>query len=306
MNKLSFFILIVALFLLESCSANQTEYNWAMQNNGQKICGEKGVAGIDIGAANSSLHWNGKQMIIAIVDSGISSNGNPALNDIIFNFSESLVYNAHALAVAGIISTNSQSSYKSVLKDAPIYNISIDNENIDILKLIDDLRIAESMGIHLVNMSFTMDYFSQELYDYIKNSEMLFICAAGNDHENYISYPANFSLDNVVSVIGINNWGYCSKFSNYSVNADIAAPGENILCIGENDSLEYCSGTSFAAPYVTACCAYLMSETDCCASEAKKLLLESAVNNPALDGYVCNNRMLSLKNILIYIEGQRY
>ncbi len=305
MNKLSFVLLIVTLLLLPSCSANQTEYNWAMQNNGQKICGQKGVAGIDIGAENSSLHWNGKPMMIAIVDSGISSNDNPALSDIVFNSSESPVYNAHALAVAGIISTNSQSSYKSVLKDAPIYNISIDKDNINVLKLIDDLSMAESQGIHLVNMSFTMNYFCQELYDYIKNSEMLFICAAGNGHENHISYPANFNLDNIVSVIGINNWGYCSKFSNYSVNADIAAPGENILCIGKNDSLEYYSGTSFAAPYVTACCAYLMSETDCCALEAKKLLLECAVNNPALDGYVCNNRMISLKNIIIYIEDQQ-
>ena len=231
--------------------------------------------------------------MIAIVDSGISSDSCPALSDIVVNAFDGQTANDHALAVAGIISTNSQSTYKSVLKDAPIYNIAIEKNNVDISKLIDNLSMAEKQGIRLVNMSFTMNYFCQELFDYIKNSEMLFVCAAGNDHKNTIDYPAGFDLDNIISVVGINNWGYCSRYSNYSVQADIAAPGENILCIGENDSLVYCSGTSYAVPYVTACCAYLMSETDCDALEAKRIILECAADNPALDGYVCNKKMLS-------------
>lgn len=302
MNKLLCALLIFLLFLLPSCSESYEDYNWAMKNVGQKVCGEKGVAGMDIGADNSSLNWNGKPMIIAIVDSGVSSNDNPALNGIVVNSSEGERNDVHALAVTGIISTNSQSTYKSVLKDAPIYNIAIDKDNINISKLINDLNIAENCGVRLVNMSFTMNYFCQELFDYIQKSNMIFVCAAGNIHENHIAYPAGFDLDNIISVVGINNWGYCSQFSNYSNYADIAAPGENILCLDQNGNLSYYSGTSFATPYVTACCAYLISETNCSALDAKKILLECAVDNPALKGYVCDSRMLSLKNINLYIE----
>jgi len=173
----------------------------------------------------------------------------------------------------------------------------------DVVKLIKDLEYAESIGVRVVNMSFTMNYFCQELYDFLNKSKMLFVCAAGNEHKNYISYPAGFDLDNVISVVGINNWGYCSQYSNYSSDADIAAPGENILCLGKDNTLEYLSGTSFATPYVTACCAYLISEINCDASTAKKILIECANENNALYGYVNKCKMLSMGNIVSYVSS---
>ena len=167
---------------------------------------------MDIGADNSSLNWNGKPMIIAIVDSGVSSNDNPALNGIVVNSSEGERNDVHALAVTGIISTNSQSTYKSVLKDAPIYNIVIDKDNINISKLINDLNIAENCGVRLVNMSFTMNYFCQELFDYIQKQHALCL-KGGNIHENHIAYPAGFDLDNIISWLAITG---DTAVSNYS------------------------------------------------------------------------------------------
>ena len=56
MNKSVCVLFITILLLLSSCSECQTEYNWAMQNDGQKVCGVKGVAGIDIGATLIGMH----------------------------------------------------------------------------------------------------------------------------------------------------------------------------------------------------------------------------------------------------------
>jgi hypothetical protein len=40
MNKLLCALLIFLLFLLPSCSESYEDYNWAMKNVGQKVCGD--------------------------------------------------------------------------------------------------------------------------------------------------------------------------------------------------------------------------------------------------------------------------
>ncbi len=307
MNKNNKLVLKVAIciimILLSSCKLKPNRDNWAMLNTGQDICGTKGMVGVDIGADNTSLKWKSKKIKIALVDSPIVIGSNDALNKIIYNGIHSGASISHSLSVAGIISTNSDSKYKSVLKDAPIYCISVNLPDIDIKSLIFELKTAEKRGIRIVNMSFTLDSFCQELYDYISNSKMLFVCAAGNDHTNDVYYPAGYNLDNVISVIGINNLGYCSTYSNYSIHADIAAPGENILCICENNNLNYLSGTSFATPYVTASAAYLIDSISCNAATAKKIIISCARKMDSLCGYVSGGRLLSLENIICYIES---
>lgn len=296
-----YFILVISLFI--SCCTDDKYYNWAMKNNGETVCGVEGIAGIDIDIDNKSYDWENKPLLIAVVDSEISNLKNEAIKDIIVN--ENDVFTAgksHANPVVSIISTPSNCDYKSVLKNAPIYSIVIDIQNINVSKLIEDLEFAEKIGIKVVNMSFTMDYFCEELYDFMSNSSMLFVCAVGNEHKNHIAYPANFNLENIISVIGINNYGYCSRYSNYSIAADIAAPGENVLCITEGNNYEYLSGTSYAAPFVTACSAFLLSEIECEASYAKKIVVSCATKNEFLINYVNEGKVLSMNNIISYID----
>ena len=275
-----------------------------MKNNGEVVCGVPGVPGIDIDIGDEELNWEDRPMIIAMVDSPISASSCRDLEGIIRNPTETDQENSgqHAVSVAGIISTNEKSHYRSVLKDAPIFSIVIDPEDLNIPQLITDLKQAEESGIRVVNMSFTTERFSQELYDYMSSSEMLFVCAAGNRGRNRISYPAAFDLDNVISVVGMNNRGECSDMSNRSPDADIAAPSENVMCLQEDGTQSMQTGTSFSTPYVTACCAYLISELDCDAVTAKSIVCESANKLPSLEGYVMDGRCLSVKNVMEYIE----
>ena len=305
-TNISLPILMFAFFisLCFGCKKDEAKTNWAMKNSGESVCGIPGVPGIDIDIGNEVLKWGDNPMIIAMVDAPISDFSCRDLEGIIENptdFDSENIDN-HAVSVAGIISTNEKSNYRSVLKDAPIYNIAIDPEDLKIPQLIMDLKQAEELGIRVVNMSFTTERFSQELYDYMSTSEMLFVCAAGNRGRNRISYPAAFELDNVISVVGINNRGECSEMSNRSPDADIAAPSENVMCLQADGTQSMQTGTSFAAPYVTACCAYLINQLDCDAATAKTIVCECANKLPSLEGDVMEGRCLSVKNVIEYIE----
>lgn len=272
-------IICSCILLLTSCSKKTSYERWEFNNSGLTVNGSKGVKGVDIEADICPIKWKGHDTIIAVVDSDV-----------------------HADMVSGIISTKTDVDYLSFFKDAPIYRIGVDVNQFNINQLVEDLVVAEETGIKVVNMSFTMDYFSQELYNFIKESKMLFVCSVGNEHENRISFPAAFELENIISVVGINSWGYCSKFSNYSDNADIAAPGENVMCVNNEMSYSYQSGTSFAAPFITATCAYVIMCKGTNAYDTKEIVLSTCQKVDSLDGYVCDGRLLSVNNIIDFCE----
>jgi subtilisin family serine protease len=92
-----------------------------------------------------------------------------------------------------------------------------------------------------------------------KNYNILFVTAAGNDGANVDAnpsigyFPTNFACDNLIKVAADSTlFGVPTTFSNYGANSvDIAAPGI-VVVAGRNDTLMISSGTSFAAPVVTA------------------------------------------------------
>jgi subtilisin family serine protease len=94
------------------------------------------------------------------------------------------------------------------------------------------IEYAAKMGVKVTNNSWGGGPFEQALYDAIKNSNSLFVAAAGNDGlDNDVepSYPDSYDLDNIISVAAINGYGHLAGFSNYgNYSVDIAAPGEFI------------------------------------------------------------------------------
>jgi subtilisin family serine protease len=87
------------------------------------------------------------------------------------------------------------------------------------------------------------------------NLGILFVAAAGNESSNndaVASYPANYSIPNVVSVASVNSNKSLSSFSNYGASkVHIAAPGAQIASTYPGSSYVYMSGTSMAAPQVS-------------------------------------------------------
>jgi len=136
---------------------------------------------------------------------------------------------------------------------------------------------------------------------------MLFVAAAGNEAINIDQpitlsngvqvnyYPAALPNDNLI-VVGA---GTCSNelasFSNYGpTNVDIVAPGIDIYSSLLSGSYGYLTGTSMAAPHVTAAAALAASRQNIFNWKRIKYdLLNRSNPSPTLNGLVSSGRMLT-------------
>ena len=88
------------------------------------------------------------------------------------------------------------------------------------------------------------------------NAGILVVTAAGNNGTNndaVAQYPANYNSPNVISVAASTQNGQLASFSNYgATTVDIAAPGVSIHSTMPNNTYAIYSGTSMAAPHVSA------------------------------------------------------
>lgn len=255
---------------------NTNSVQWGINNKGQKINGSVGVNDVDINYIEESDNIDICK--VAIIDSGINFSDVRIADKILLNDKD--IYgdgidndnngyiddyygwdfggnqcvskksnNKHATELALIICGSEK--YIGVSTNARLINIKIDEEHINEENLVDAIKYAKDRGASIVNCSFTLATYSEAVYNAILESEMLFICAAGNDNLELCEYPAAYKLDNVISVAGIDNKGLISAFSNYGKTVDIAAPGEGIAMLSENDELYYVQGTSYATAFVT-------------------------------------------------------
>ncbi|MDR1158607.1 MAG: S8 family serine peptidase, partial [Oscillospiraceae bacterium] len=127
------------------------------------------------------------------------------------------------------------------------------------------ISYAEEQGAAIVNCSFGTTAENPALYEAIQNSNMLFVCAAGNNRRDMAetpSYPAAYDLPNVLSVTSVNDDGGFSYFSNYGETViDIAAPGRAVVSTLPENRTGPMTGTSMAASVVTGAAAAVLSLT---------------------------------------------
>ncbi len=144
---------------------------------------------------------------------------------------------------------------------------------------VEAIGYAVKNGAKVINASWGGDYFSQSLYDAIKDAGdagLLFVAAAGNDRKDndiYPVYPANFDLDNVISIMSTDADDKASLFSNYGASSvDIAEPGTDVLSTTPtyqtfamtvfrvDPNYDTLSGTSMSAPYASGSCALIWAK----------------------------------------------
>lgn len=164
------------------------------------------------------------------------------------------------------------------------------------------IRYAQANGASICNLSFGTMKYSEELYQAIKDSGMLFIVAAGNGDasgngysiDEQPMYPASFELDNIISVANLRFDGQLDRASNYGVRSvDLAAPGNYILSTITGNDYAYMSGTSMAAPMVTGTAAMLYScDASLSLMDVRNRILQSARPRESLSGKVATGGML--------------
>ncbi|MBQ8325056.1 MAG: S8 family serine peptidase [Clostridia bacterium] len=99
-----------------------------------------------------------------------------------------------------------------------------------------------------------------------------------------------------------------AAYSNYSATyCDLFAPGDNIYSTDLGNEYTTMSGTSFAAPYVTAAAALIMSHaTHLTPLEVKSLLMSTVDEGQAFEGKCVSGGRLSIINAVnqLYTENR--
>lgn len=303
-------------------------------------------AGIDVNAEEAWANYSGKRdVLIAIVDTGvdiyspelaghiwtnpneIAANGvdddnNGYVDDINgwdFYYNNNVVYygfeDDHGTHCAGsMVAASNNGIGIAGLADypnirlMPVKALGGSDGSGSTLSVILGIRYAERCGAQICNLSMGTQTSDPMLYQVIKNSDMLFVVAAGNNTKGqnntdlYPSYPASYNLDNIISVANIASDGSLSNSSCYGkYSVDLAAPGTDILGLVSRDKYGYQTGTSMAAPLVTAAAAMVYSNSDrITLADTKDIILSTTRNLGSVAGRCVTGGMLDAGAAVAY------
>ncbi len=128
------------------------------------------------------------------------------------------------------------------------------------------IHYAIDNGAHIINYSgggleFSAD--EKAAVEKARKRGILFVAAAGNERSNSDInkyYPADYSLDNIISVTAVDSQTQVLPSSNYGVlTVDIGAPGNNIYSTLPDNKYGYMTGTSQATAYVSGVAALVLA-----------------------------------------------
>lgn len=119
---------------------------------------------------------------------------------------------------------------------------------------------AAENGADVINMSWGSPRFSitgEEVVRFAREQGSVLVAATGNDGNQTVFYPAGYP--EVIAVSAIDETTNKATFSNFGTFVDVAAPGNNILSTLPGNQYGTSSGTSMAAPIVSALAGLLKS-----------------------------------------------
>jgi thermitase len=164
---------------------------------------------------------------------------------------------------------------------------------------------AVDRGARVINASYgstTPTDVEREAIAYAAAHDALIVAAAGNDHKNDDKnpvYPAAYPDANVIAVAATDEKDRLADFSNYGKKTvDLAAPGDAIGSTWEDGDYRYLSGTSMAAPLVSASAAMLRKHKSASATRIRNLLLNHVDDKSKLKDKVASGGRLNIRRSL--------
>ncbi len=198
--------------------------------------------------------------------------------------------NGHGTSVAGIIGaqTNNMVGIAGTapnikLLDLRAFDPTGSGRENDVASAI---LYAVKMGAKVINMSFGDSRFSEVLRDVIRyayEKNVVLVASSGNSGSSEPHYPSGYS--EVICVGNSTQTDQVSESSNYGSTLDLVAPGTGILTTLMNGEYNYVSGTSAAAPFVSAAAGLLLSIHNFSNEEVKQILKSTAddIGDPGWD-----------------------
>lgn len=265
-----------------------------------------------------------------IPDNGIDDDGNGYIDDVYgwdFYYGSSDVYagtskirghqvneDEHGTHVAGIIAAAKDGTGTAGIAsntDVELMSLKVlggEDGVGDTESIVKAIAYAEAQGAEICNMSFGinetdipfyMEDYDQAMKEAVQKSSMLFVTAAGNEgtnNDNYGVFPSSYDFDNIIAVANLRCDGTMSEYSNYGEKTvDLAAPGMYIYSTVPGNQYEYMSGSSMAAPMVTAACAmgYAYAKNPDVLA-VRERILANVTKNSQLAGKVSTGGMLNV------------
>ena len=167
--------------------------------------------------------------------------------------------NWHGTAVLSLLAGSPLGGTPGLIPDAEFFaaNVFFSDERgemaADTLSLLKALDWMKTFGVKVVNMSFSgpRDELVAEAIEKLSKKGIVFVAAAGNEGPTAApSYPAAYPQ--VIAVTAVTKDLHNYRYANRGNHIDVAAPGVNIWTAMPGGRAGYHSGTSFAAPHVTA------------------------------------------------------
>ncbi len=147
------------------------------------------------------------------------------------------------------------------------------------------INYAVNMGARVISNSWGGGSPSDSLLQaiaYAYDHKVLFVAAAGNSGTNNdvtATYPANYTVPNVISVAATTNSDVKASFSNYgATTVSLAAPGVSIFSTFVGNTWATMSGTSMATPFVAGVAALMLRENSSMSAYQLKSVLLGAVD----------------------------
>lgn len=139
---------------------------------------------------------------------------------------------------------------------------------------------AVQNGARVINLSFGDVVTSPMLRDVMRfahRNGAVLVAASGNSGTEELYYPAGFA--ETISVGASTHEDQLAAFSTHGAQLDLVAPGEDIFTTIRGNSYAPISGTSAAAPYVSALAALLLSRSP----EMSNEMVRAVLQNSAVD-----------------------
>lgn len=199
-----------------------------------------------------------KAITVAVVDSGVSYHVKMkgrilTGKDFVDNDSNPSDKNGHGTHVAGIIVDCTPGINVKIL---PVRVINASGTGSP-SAVGNGIRYAVNRGAKVINLSlsaFQHYKFIEQCITYAFNKGVSVVVAAGNESDN-TKYVCPAHMDTPIVVGAINSNGKRASFSNYGSSLDITAPGVDIRSCWLNGQYATATGTSMAAPHISAAAA---------------------------------------------------
>ena len=233
------------------------------------------------------LAENAPEIVVAVIDTGIDYDHEFLKGRIVDSGVDLVEYdgvpdddNSHGTHVAGIIVDNTAENVKvsayKVLDSKRIgyYSTICAAVDLSIEHKVDIINMSLSGPKSLNGFSLFEECINKAIYNNIP-----VIVAAGND-ECDASDVCPASNTNVITVASSTDYNAPSSFSNFGECVDVAAPGSRINSCIKDNLYGSKSGTSMAAPFVSAAAAFLKTLNPLYSPEAIEKIIKECVLVP--------------------------